>query len=719
MNQRKTRPTRVVGPPATSHGDRLRPWLLGATTALFVARPLFPSESAALFGDGLTMVMLWIALAVVWLLGAIGRPTFRLRFSGTDVAVLLLIGWHTIAALWAVGGANPRPAWNMLWEWLGMALAYGMARQLVDTPREARAMVVVMIALAVALSGYGLYQYACEFPATRAEYAADPDQAMRRADFWFLPGSAERKLFEDRLQSTEPIATFALTNSLAGYLAPWLAVLACLWFAAKQNRRRQTVMFAVGAVVAACLLLTKSRSGYLAVGAGFVLAWWLCRDRVVRFGWKWPLAAAGSLALLVAAALAVGGLDRQVLGEASKSFGYRLQYWQSTARMIADHPVVGCGPGNFQDAYLQYKLPEASEEVADPHNFLMEIAATAGVPALVAFLIVLGCFFVGQVVHRSSRSGPVDDLSGSFGQVGNPSCVWIGAMVGFPLSVATGIFSAAPPGNAALWIGWPLAAVTVAMLWGWIQNGRMPYWTPTVGIVVLLVNLLAAGGIGLPSVAGTFWLLLALGQQGGSVRAVRVWVAWIGLIIALGIVAACYATAYRPVLNCQAEIQQAQREREPDRAVEHLQAAAAADPWSAEPWRRLAAVEFADWVRQPDPAPWQRFQKASDEYLHRASRSATAWRTVAAWRLEAFERTQRRECLESAIAAFRQAAAIYPNNAILWAQLAEADRTAGHRAEFRRAAETALTLDKATPHVDKKLPDPLRQRLQRGLVDVP
>ncbi len=53
--------------------------------------------------------------------------------------------------------------------------------------------------------------------------------------------------------------------------------------------------------------------------------------------------------------------------------------------MIADHPWLGCGPGNFQDFYTQYKLPEASEEIADPHNFLLEIWATAGTPAATAF----------------------------------------------------------------------------------------------------------------------------------------------------------------------------------------------------------------------------------------------------------------------------------------------------------------------------------------------
>ena len=50
--------------------------------------------------------------------------------------------------------------------------------------------------------------------------------------------------------------------------------------------------------------------------------------------------------------------------------------------MIADHPLFGIGPGQFQQFYARYKLPEASETIADPHNFLLEIWSTAGTPAL-------------------------------------------------------------------------------------------------------------------------------------------------------------------------------------------------------------------------------------------------------------------------------------------------------------------------------------------------
>ena len=95
-----------------------------------------------------------------------------------------------------------------------------------------------MVALAVALSGYGLYQYVYEMPQTRARYEADPDRALREAGLWYPPGSPERERFEIRLQNREPIATFALTNSLAAFLAPWLVMLAGMACGSGRNRKR-------------------------------------------------------------------------------------------------------------------------------------------------------------------------------------------------------------------------------------------------------------------------------------------------------------------------------------------------------------------------------------------------------------------------------------------------------------------------------------------------
>src|SRR4029079_17190304 len=41
---------------------------------------------------------------------------------------------------------------------------------------------------------------------------------------------------------------------------------------------------------------------------------------------------------------------------------------------------------NFQDYYTRFKLPQASEEVRDPHNFVLEVWATAGTVAALALI---------------------------------------------------------------------------------------------------------------------------------------------------------------------------------------------------------------------------------------------------------------------------------------------------------------------------------------------
>ena len=493
-------------------------------------------------------------------------------------------------------------------------------------------MVAVMLGLAVALAGYGLYHRAYEMPQTRRQYEADPDRELRAAGQWFPPGSPERKLFESRLGNREPTATFALTNSLAAFLSPWLVMLAGMGISMWHSRPRlcKPQGIAEGGcatrfgillcllLIAACLLLTKSRSGYVASGVGLVLVWLFCRGQPVRIGWKLPLTALGAAALVVAAALAFEGPE--ILANAWKSFGFRVQYWQSSVQMIADHPLLGCGPGNFQNAYTQYKLPQAAEVVADPHDFLLEIAATAGLPAALAFVSVIGCFFAatwtrGKVGEDGTREEKLEGGSRAAGsglqiqnlkfKITNPQplpsfpdawpYVLAGGAAGFLLSVPLGRLSAAPPSAAAallglplvtaVLVGLPLAMATVGILWGWIRDGRLPRLLPAVGIAVLLVDLLTTGGIGMPGVAGTLWLLLALGLGGERPRKIHATAAWAALLVAIGLVAACYYTAYDPVLGCQVQLQMA--EREPARAVEHLEAAAAADPWSS---RALAAV---------------------------------------------------------------------------------------------------------------------------------
>ena len=65
--------------------------------------------------------------------------------------------------------------------------------------------------------------------------------------------------------------------------------------------------------------------------------------------------------------------------------------------MIADSPLLGVGPGEFQSVYARYISPTASEFIADPHSFAFELAALFGVPAFGAFAVFLAALATAAV----------------------------------------------------------------------------------------------------------------------------------------------------------------------------------------------------------------------------------------------------------------------------------------------------------------------------------
>jgi hypothetical protein len=696
----------------------------------------------------LVVVMLWIALAVLWLLAAIGRRQFDVRFGWTDGAVLLLVAWHTISALWATTHGSPRPAINMLWEWVAYGLCFFLARQLIVTRREARAVIAVMIGLAVALAGYGVYQYSFEAPARWAEYEDDPDAMLKKNHMWSEPGSRERQLFENRLYSREPIATFALTNSLAGYLAPWLVVLAGVGISGWGDRGASFRSswgamgraMPLGALLLLTLLLTKSRSGWLATLVGVVLlVVWLVRrlylKRKALARWHRSVVVAFSAAIVLVVVLVVVAcslLDVRILSEAPKSLGYRLQYWRSTGGMIADYPIAGCGPGNFKDAYTTYMLPEASEEIAEPHNFLMEVWATAGTPAMLALMAVLGCFAHAFCRHRLGVTGeqPSNACAGA-GATGAVGCVFAGAACGFLLSMPVGQMSAGAPsvvevvagvwGPVVVLIGLPLAIVSVMLLWRWIDGGALPAAFAGIGVVVVLVNLLAAGGIGFPAVAGSLWLLIALGLNTVGAPRPRTLPRSAGvaaLVFATTLAIACYATGYAPVLRCRAAMERGRVDLywgERDRAANHFREAASADRLSDEPVRQLGLLAFERWLATREAEAFDEFQACMQAAVELAPESAEIWRVLGVCYWKAFCRTGRDDALQGAVRAHRRAVELYPTSAVNRANLAIALQAAGNQGGFREQATIALRLDEGTPHSDKKLDGNLRDELRRGL----
>ncbi len=159
---------------------------------------------------------------------------------------------------------------------------------------------------------------------------------------------------------------------------------------AVRKAARPLAALAWGAVLALLLVgaaATLSRGGILATTA--VLAWALLRGLVpVRF-----LVAAGALltALLVPILVVAQDVVRQALEQkqyiAASNVDTRLLRWQAAARMLADNPLFGVGPGGFRAGYVQYSgFAELTERTPVAHEMYLEVGAELGAVALLLFV---------------------------------------------------------------------------------------------------------------------------------------------------------------------------------------------------------------------------------------------------------------------------------------------------------------------------------------------
>jgi O-antigen ligase len=715
----------------------LRAIVLCGGVALLVLTAMLPSESAISHGTYAPLAAGWCLLLILWAASICCEEKPTIRLGWTEIAGVALVGWHSLAALACLGQTNGRHALNAHWLLLGYALTAFLLRQTVRTARESRGIIAAMLWLATLLASFGLYQYFYSSPLQRREYERDPQKYLAENQISTDVNSPEAQHFRNRVFSVEPLATFGLTNSLAGVLAPWLLAALAIAYANAWSRPLWPAVSALAVaalILAACLILTKSRTAYLAVFAGVLLLLLFGGSSTRwRLNWKIPAALAGVAVILGLAAVFFGGLDAEVLSEAPKSVLYRLEYWRATARIIAQFPLFGCGPGNFQEAFAAYKLPEASEMPADPHNFLLEIWATAGTPAVILLVALLFAFAadIAAAQPASSSEPEPDELEA----VAAPEWLvlagtLIGLLLASPIAAAV-TFPLAPVSDKfplpVLWLlGAPLLAASWWLLLGWMRSGDLPLSAVVIPQIVLLINFLAAGAIVFPAVISTLLVLLPIAIQlaaipintsaphpsprrsfsiPGQISPPRA----LALVVLLGAVvmaANCLYTDFYPVLNGRQALDEAlYRLQVQDfrNAPAKVVAAAEADSLSPEPRQLLADLLFGRWEASQSDQDWQAFVEAADSFRRSNPRHHVAWFTRGNWFLTAWKKSHRHENLTEAIQAYREASLRYPNHALYHAQLAWTLHLAGDDAAAQAEAEKAHQLDQKMPHQELKL----------------
>jgi O-antigen ligase len=228
---------------------------------------------------------------------------------------------------------------------------------------------------------------------------------------------------------------FGQPNPFAGYLGTILPLALAMSLIPQPGRFRTVSAICFG-LIAMGIVLSLSRGAWVgvAISLGVMAMAWSPRARKLVI----PLAALGILLVglamlgLLPASLSTritsvtdnfGVFDVRSVQLSSENFAVveRMAHWQAGWYMFQDYPFLGVGPGNYPAVYEEYYIPPWREPLGHAHNYYLNMAAEAGVPGLLALLLVLGLAFraLGRRIRAADQllGDPTEGLDTSEGPI--------------------------------------------------------------------------------------------------------------------------------------------------------------------------------------------------------------------------------------------------------------------------------------------------------------
>ena len=226
-----------------------------------------------------------------------------------------------------------------------------------------------------------------DVPANIAYWNEHKDEILK--EHGWAPDSFAAIQFGHKLVSGELVGFFNSANSFAAVGV--LLFAACVGIGIQKyvdgESWRWLLLPAISAISLVWILVnaaSKAAGVTPILGIG-VLALFLVWKAAKRSGFNnrdHTAAFASTIAVVVFAMISLVAFGHHYhglfAGHFSNSLDFRWKYWVASTGILSSHPLAGVGWDNFGLYYLAHRLPEAAEEIKDPHNFLVKMFVELG-----------------------------------------------------------------------------------------------------------------------------------------------------------------------------------------------------------------------------------------------------------------------------------------------------------------------------------------------------
>jgi len=303
-----------------------------------------------------------LGAVIVWLLRSMRAGWIAVQQTRVFSAMAVFIGW---AAVSVVRSSYLAPSLQWLISLCSYAVCLFVVVHLVQSIREVRRLVTILLGMGVFEAALGLYQF-----------------------LW--------------VGQARPTGTFFNANFFAGYETAVFAVafgLLCYRRPTEGLRWETPWLWLTAGAVAGAFLVAQSRGALLAFVAAVACV------GLYRFGK--PFLAVIMLGLIVGASVQNPLQQRILTVGAQDPYAYtRLAIWQNSLERISDHPW-GVGLGLYKYMSFQYRFPADSaiarygKRAESAHNEYLQMAVELGVLGLMLFLagIALVGWEIWETLH--------------------------------------------------------------------------------------------------------------------------------------------------------------------------------------------------------------------------------------------------------------------------------------------------------------------------------